>query len=428
MKKRFSLSIFHVILLVLLAGGVGYLVGTNKISASWKGFTPIVSIQQKNPPPSQNLNMGLFYDVLEKVNREYYDKTKIDSQKVLYGAISGMLQSLDDPYTSFFPPKQNTDFKTQLAGEFSGIGAELGLNPDNRVMVISPLDDSPAMNAGVRAGDLVLSVDGKETNGWTLAQAVENIRGPKGSEVKLIVLHDKAKQPTTITIKRDTIMVKSVTGWVKSFSCKGDVCKEEAKCPTCATVAYIRLSQFGDKTNGEWVKILNELYPKMKSSKNFKGIVLDVRNNPGGYLQDAVFIASEFVRSGVIVSQVDGTGEKQDMSVSRTGILLEEPVVVLINKGSASASEIVSGALRDYKRAKLIGETSFGKGTIQQAVDVDGGASVHISVGKWITPNGTWVDKTGLKPDIEVKFDEKKSKETPELDNQLQKAIQELLK
>lgn len=427
MRKKFSVSVFHILLVVLIAGGLGYFIGTNTISASWKGFMPIATIEQRNPPPSQNLNMGLFYEVLERVNRDYYDKSKIDTDKVLQGAISGMLESLGDPYTSFFPPKQNTDFKTQLAGEFSGIGAELGLNPENRVMVISPLDESPAQKAGVKAGDLVLSVDGKDTYGWTLAQAVEHIRGPKGSDVKLSILHDKAKTPTNVTIKRDTIIIESVKGWVKSFSCTKDVCKEEKDCTACPKIAYIRLSQFGDKTNEEWVKVVNELYPQMTGS-NFKGIVLDVRNNPGGYLQDAVFIGSEFVKSGVIVSQVDGTQEKQDMPVSRTGVLLDQPVIVLINKGSASASEIVAGALRDHSRAKLLGENSFGKGTIQQAVDVDGGASVHISVGKWITPNGTWVHEKGLAPDIEVKFDEKKSAETPGIDNQLQAAIKELTK
>ncbi len=427
MKKKFSVSVFHILLVVLLAGGLGYVIGITKINTSWKGFMPIATIEQKDPPASQNLNMNLFYEVLDKVNRDYYDKSKINSEKVLQGAISGMLQSLEDPYTSFFPPKQNEDFKTQLAGEFSGIGAELGLSPENQVMVISPLDDSPAQKAGIKAGDLVLSVDGNDTYGWTLAKAVENIRGPRGTDVKLSILQDKAKTPKAFTIKRDTIVIESVKGWVKSFSCKGDVCKEEKDCTTCSKIAYIRLSQFGDKTNDEWVKVVNELYPQMKGN-NFKGIVLDVRNNPGGYLQDAVFIGSEFVKSGVIVSQVDGAQEKQDMPVSRTGLLLEQPVIVLINKGSASASEIVSGALRDHKRAKLLGETSFGKGTIQQAVDVDGGASVHISVGKWITPNGTWVHKTGLKPDIEVKFDEKKSAATPGIDNQLQAAIKELTK
>lgn len=429
MRKRFSLSFFHIILIILIAGGLGYFIGTNKISAAWHGYTPILSITQKNPPPSENLNMAPFYEVLDKVNQDYYDKTKIDSQKILYGAINGALQSLNDPFTSFFPPKQNTDFKTQMAGEFSGIGAELGMSEDNRISVMAPLDSSPAQKAGIKSGDVILSVDGEETNGWTLPQAVEKIRGPKGTAVKLSILHENSKTPVTLSVTRDTIQIKSVNGWIKSFSCdsKG-TCREETNCPACATVAYVRLSQFGDKTNDEWTQMINTLYPKIIAAKNFKGVILDLRNNPGGYLQDAVFIASEFIKNGTVVSQVDGAGEKNDLPVSRTGLLLDQPVIVLTNKGSASASEIVSGALRDHNRAKLVGETTFGKGTIQQPVELADGASVHISVGKWITPNGTWVDKKGLTPDIKVVYDQKKSAKTPNLDNQLQAAVQELLK
>lgn len=432
MRKRLTLSFFHVVLIILISLGLGYFIGVNKISSSWKGFTPIVSIERRDPPANQNLDMGLFYQILDKVNHDYYDKSKIDSKKILYGAVTGMLQSLDDPYTSFFPPKQNSDFKTQMAGEFSGIGAELGMNADNKIMVISPLDQSPAEKAGIKSGDLILSVDGKDTSGWTLPQAVEHIRGLKGTDVKLVILPNNTKTPKTLTITRDTIIVKSVKSWVKEFSCSGSICKEETNCPPpaggCASVAYVRLSQFGDKTNDEWIRAVNDIQPKISQKKNFKGIILDLRNNPGGYLQDAVFIASEFLKSGVVVSEIDGAGQKTDLSVSRTGTLLDEPLIVLINGGSASASEIVSGALRDHGRAKLLGEKSFGKGTIQEPVDVEGGASVHVSVGKWITPNGTWVNKTGLKPDILVKFDEKKSKLTPGFDNQLISAIQELSK
>ncbi|MGE5042059.1 MAG: S41 family peptidase [Candidatus Levyibacteriota bacterium] len=429
MKKKFSISFFHVLLIVLIAGGVGYFIGTNQISASWRNFSPIVSIEHKNPPANQNLDMNLFYQVLDRVNHDYYDKSKIDSKKILYGAISGMLQSLDDPFTSFFPPAQNTAFKTQLAGEFSGIGAELGMSPDNRIMVISPLDGSPAGKAGIKAGDLILGVDGKDTNGWTLGSAVDKIRGPKGTDVKLVILHKNAKETSNVTITRDTIQVKSVTSWLKHFTCDKNGCNaDESNNPNNPSIAYIRLSQFGDKTNDEWVKAVNDLYPKIQAEKNFKGVVLDLRNNPGGYLQDAVFIASEFIKDGVVVSQVDGNSDKLDMPVSRTGVLLNVPVAVLINGGSASASEIVSGALRDHKRAILVGEKSFGKGTIQQAVDVDGGASVHLSIGKWITPNGTWVHKVGLTPDVTVTFDENKTKQTPGYDNQMLRAIQELAK
>ncbi len=429
MRKRFSLTAFHLILIILITGLVGYFIGVNKINAAWKGYTPILSIEGKTPPSGQALNMSLFYQVIDRGNQDYYDKSKIDTTKMLYGAINGALASLDDPYTAFFPPKQNSDFKTQLAGQFSGIGAELGTSADGKVSVTAPLDGSPAQKAGIRAGDVILAVDGDPTSGWTLPQAVEKIRGPKGSSVELTILHDKEKTPVKLKITRDTIVVKSVTSWVKPIACSNGVCKTDEKCTSCDEIAYIRLSQFGDKTNGEWTAAVTDIYAKMKKDKKIKGIVLDLRNNPGGYLQDAVYMASEFIKSGTVVSQVDGDNNKADLNVSRTGLLLDTPLVVLINKGSASASEIMAGALRDYDRAKLIGEVSFGKGTIQQPVDLENGAaSVHISVGKWITPKGTWVHKKGLTPDIIVKYDAKKSKATPGIDNQLQTAIQELLK
>lgn len=426
MKKFVTLRVFQIAIIIFISGFAGYFLGTNKVSLAWENYTPIVSIVNKNPPAGQALDMKLFYDVLDRVNQGYYDKSKIDAGKLLQGAINGMLLSLGDPYTSFFPPKQNSEFKTQLAGEFSGIGAELSLTSENKIMVVAPLDDSPAQKAGVRAGDLVLKVDGEDTSGWAVAQAVEKIRGPKGTTVDLSILHEKEKNPTNIKIVRDTIVIKSVTGWVKNYLCSRDECSENSN---GKQIAYIRLSQFGDKTNDEWTTTVNSINGKL-ANKKAAGIILDLRNNPGGYLNDAVFIASEFLNSGVVVLQEDASKQQEALSVSRRGILLTEPLIVLINKGSASASEIVSGALRDQTRAKLLGETSFGKGTVQQAVDLDGGASVHVSVAKWLTPNGVWVNKKGLEPDIKVAYDASKSANlvSKKLDNQIQAAIKELLK
>lgn len=427
MNKNFSLKGFQLIILLLIFSLLGYYVGVNKVQLQWKDFKPIVSIEAKNPPPSQNLDMTLFYNVLDKVNKDYYDKNKIDSQKILYGAINGMLQSIGDPYTSFFPPKENTSFKTQLAGEFQGIGAELGMTSDNRISVVSPLDGSPAKKAGIKSGDIILKVDGKDTTGWTLPQAVDNIRGQKGTDVVLTVLHEGDKNPTDVKITRDVIVVKTVTGWVSAVSCNNNDCKKEENNTSDPSVAYIRLSQFGDKTNDEWLSQINSINQDIKKEKNFKGIILDLRNNPGGYLNDAVFIASEFINNGVVVMQEDGTGDKKELTVSRQGSLTgNQPLIVLINRGSASASEIVAGALRDHNRAKLLGERSFGKGTVQEAVELGQGASVHVSVAKWLTPNGTWVDKKGLEPDIKVDLDTKSG--AKEIDNQLQRAISELIK
>jgi carboxyl-terminal processing protease len=428
MKTQIKLRVFQLFIVILISVGIGYLLGNYRINARWKNFKPILSISNQNPPVAQNLDMRLFYDVVDKLNTMYYDKSKVDAKKMETGAITGMVASLGDPYTAYFPPKQNTDFKTQMAGEFSGIGAELSLNDQNQIIVIAPLDGSPAEKAGVKSGDIIARVDGKMTTGWTIAQAVEKIRGHKGTKVTITVIHPKEKEAHDLSIIRDTIQVKSVTSWVKQFDCSKSSCTATtSSCVTCDTVAYIRISQFGDKTNSEWLTAVNKILPQIKSAKNFKGLILDVRNNPGGYLNDAVYIASEFLKSGSIVKQEDGNGLIESLDVNRTGLLLDIPLAVLINKGSASASEIVSGALQDYGRAKLVGEQSFGKGTIQQAVDVDGGGSVHISVGKWLTPKERWVHGKGLTPDVSVAYDAStSSKMLDNIDNQILKAVSTL--
>ena len=433
MKTQLKIRVFQLLLVIIISVGIGYILGNYKISAQWKNYKPIIGVTNQNPPTAQNLNMGLFFDVVGKLNSMYYDRSKIDATKMLNGAISGMVASLGDPFTSYFPPVANTAFKTQMAGEFSGIGAELSLNDQNQIIVMAPLDSSPAEKAGVRSGDIIAKVDGKPTAGWTLAQAVDKIRGHKGTKVVITVLHLKEKELHDLTITRDTIQVKSVTSWVKQFSCTNGTCVATANCPTsssgCATIAYIRISQFGDKTDSEWLAAINKITPQIKAAKNFKGIVLDLRNNPGGYLNDAVYIASEFLKSGPVVKQEGGNGVIESLDVNRTGVLLDQPLVVLINKGSASASEIVSGALQDYKRALLIGEQSFGKGTIQQAVDLDGGGSVHISIGKWLTPKERWVHGVGLTPDVAVTYDASESgKMLDNMDNQIIKAVSVLNK
>lgn len=426
-KKKFFLKFFFIMLAICLSAFAGYYYGTRKVTLSWNNFRPVVGIESQLPPETQDIDMSLFYQVLGKVNDDYYDKTKIDSQKIVYGAISGMLQSLDDPYTSFFPPKENKEFKEQLAGEFSGIGAELGMNDENLITIVAPLDDSPAQKAGIESGDIIVRVDDKETFGWTIAEAVENIRGPRGTDVLLTVLREEEQEPREFSITRDTIEIDSVRSWVKNITCDNGECVEfEDDCESCQSVAYVRVSQFGDRTNDEWVKHLNSVFVDTSRLDDFAGIVLDLRNNPGGYMHDAVFIASEFVREGIIVAQEDGNGGRVEFEVSRAGSFYETPIAVLVNGGSASASEIVTGALRDYGRATVIGDNTFGKGTIQQAIDVEGGGSVHLSIAKWVTPENNWVHGVGIEPDIAVSYDSTASADL-EFDNQLQEALKSLL-
>lgn len=422
-----KIKTLQLIVLVLIAGFVGYYFGENKVKVSWENYKPSVAVTNKEAPPTlSNIDFSLFWNVWGKLEGSYYDKTKLDPQKMINGAITGLTQSLEDPYTMFLPPKQNTNFKNGLAGQFSGIGAELGTK-EKQIIVIAPLDSSPAQRAGLAAGDMILKVDGEETSDWTLPFAVDKIRGPKGTSVILTILHKSSTKPQDIKIVRDTITVKSVTGWVKNAKdIEGINISESQK----GKIAYIRLSQFGDSTNNDWVNLIGKFDLQMQADKDIRGLIVDLRNNPGGYLNDAIFIASEFLKQGTpVVMEDNGQGIRNTRSVSRVGLFNDTKLVVLINKGSASASEIVSGALRDNKingksRAILVGETSFGKGTIQQAQDLGSGAGIHVTIAKWLTPNGTWVNSKGLTPDIEVELDAK----DPSHDLQLEKAVLELVK
>ena len=407
------------ILIILVSLFVGYSLGVKKISLDWQNYKPALSVVDQEPPPGIDVDFSPFWTVWQKLQTNYYDKSKLDTTKMVNGAISGMIQSLGDPYTLYLPPTQNTDFKQELAGQFQGIGAELGMQ-GKQIIVIAPLDGSPAEKAGIKPGDAILKVDGQIISGWTLDQAVSKIRGKSGTTVVLSIQHKNEQAAKDIAITRNVITVKSVDGWVKSVK---DIPSIEVSDHKDDQIAYVRLSQFGDQTNKDWLSLIKKLDVQIANNPKFKGFILDLRNNPGGYLTDAQFIASEFIKDGTIVIEDDGRGNQQALSVNRAGLLTDVPVIVLINKGSASASEIVAGALRDHNRAKLVGETSFGKGTVQQSEDLGNGAGLHITIAKWLTPNGTWVNGKGLTPDVSVAQNPK----DPSHDTQLEKAVQILV-
>ena len=434
MKSR--VKIFQIVIIALIAFFGGYYFGVNKVTLDWKNYNPVLNIAAKEPPSGLiNIDFNPFWNVWQKLSANYYDKSKLDQQKMLNGAITGMVGALGDPFTMYLPPVQNTDFKQSLAGQFSGIGAELGTK-DKNIIVIAPLDGSPAEKDGIKAGDLILKVDGQLVVGTDLAKVVTQIRGVKGTPVTLTVQHSNGKQ-ADIKIIRDTITVKSVIMNTANAKCattgctlvaKGDPCTDSA----CVKYAYIRLSQFGDNTNTEWASLVKGISDSLNKDKSIKGVVFDLRNNPGGYLTDAQYIASEFLPVGTkVVSEDPCPSQDCVLTAGRQqgqpqGLLIDPAikVVVLINGGSASASEIVSGALRDNKRAILVGDKSFGKGTVQEADDLGDGAGLHVTIAKWLTPNGTWVHGKGLTPDVSVALDPK----DPSRDTQLEKAVSELLK
>ena len=383
---------------MLLSGGIGYRLGQGTLKVTTTKNSVLPTISRQIPAAENNVNMDLFWSVWDKLSANYLDKSKIDQNQMVYGAIKGMVSSVGDPYTMFLPPTDNKKSKEDLNGSFSGVGIELGFNKDKLMTVVSPLKGTPAEKAGVKATDVILKIGDKDTMNMGLQEAVDMIRGLKGTQVKMTLVHLSDNKPYEVTLTRDTILVPSVDLEFKD------------------KIAVIKLSRFGDRTNDEWNKVVD----KIIATKDTKGIVLDMRNNPGGYLTGSVYIASEFLPSGVVVEQESSNGVKEPFEVNRKGKLLKQPLVVLVNEGSASASEIVAGALQDHKRAQIVGVTSFGKGTVQEAEDLKQGAGLHVTVARWLTPNGNWIDKNGIKPDVEVKNDPEKPEEDLQLNNALE--------
>ncbi|MBU2577463.1 S41 family peptidase [Patescibacteria group bacterium] len=405
------------LIFLVLAGGVGYFFGKREVTVTAGTPIPQIHIQRIIPLDKQaKADFDLFWQVWDRIEESYLDKGKIDYNKMVYGAISGMVSSLEDPYTVFLPPTDNEDAKADLRGDFEGVGIQIGYNKEQMVAVIAPLSGTPAEAAGIKAGDVITRIiDEKngideDTGGMSLPGAVKLIRGLKGSTVILMIYREGAEKPFEVSLKRDTIVVKSVEVRFEE--------KEGKK------IAVLKLSRFGERTYEEWEEAVNTIRKEeARLGNRFGGVILDLRNNPGGFLQGSIFIASEFLTNGVVVQQDRGDLGKETYSVNRKGKLLNELLTVLINPGSASASEIVAGTLQERGRAKLVGEKSFGKGTVQEAEDLPGGAGLHITVARWLLPSGKTIDKEGVTPDFEVKMDEEDQVKDP----QLEKAFEVLL-
>lgn len=353
------------------------------------------------------VDFSQFWEVWQILESEYIDPVKIDRQEMIYGAIQGMTASLDDGYTVFLPPEQDKRTAEELSGSFYGVGIELGYI-DGILAVVAPLRGMPADLAGVKAGDLILRVKDPKTNfdeettDWSLAEAVNNIRGEKGTQVQLTLLRPEEKSdPFELSIPRDEIVIPSA---------ELEFVEHNGK-----RAAHIILSRFGDRTEMEW----NEIVAKINTEGDAVDVVLlDMRNNPGGYFDQAIAVASEFVTKGTIVSQ-QGRYSSKPFPATGKPRLNELPLVVLVNKGSASASEIVAGALRDLAKVQLVGETTFGKGTVQDRRHLSGGGGLHVTVAKWLLPSGDLISKEGIAVDVEVKNDP-----ATEVDEVVQKAIE----
>ncbi|MBI2414797.1 PDZ domain-containing protein [candidate division WWE3 bacterium] len=353
-------------------------------------------------PSSQTIDFDLFWKVWTMLQSDYLERP-VDGKKMLYGAIEGMVKSLGDPYTSYLSPEINDSVNNALNGTYEGIGAELGIK-DGQLIVVAPIDGSPAKAAGIQSGDKILKIDDIITVGLGVSEAVGKIRGSAGTMVALTIQRNN-EEPYVVNIKRGKIVIASVT-WEKKAE----------------SIAYIRLSRFGADTNDEWDKAVAKINVEMR---NLDGVVLDMRGNPGGYMMSAVYIAGEFFKDKVVMYQEAATGEQTALDTKRVGIFHGVPVIVLLDRGSASAAEILGAALRENIDAPVVGEKSFGKGTIQDAKDFEDGSGIHITIAKWLTPKKQWVHKNGIDPDISIERTTEDMKNN--VDKQLEKAI-ELIK
>ena len=349
----------------------------------------------------EEIDFSLFWEAYHKLQEKFVDKGKFDIQKIIYGAISGMVKSLEDPYTVFLKPEETKRFIEDVKGTFEGVGMEIDIRK-GQLQVISPLEGTPAQRAGLRAGDKIIKIDDKPTMDMTIEEAVNLIRGPKGSEVTLTIFREEWEKTKEIKIVRAVIEVPSLKWEIKNEN-----------------IAYLKLYQFSEKASFDFRIAAIEIL-----ASPCQKIILDLRNNPGGYLEVAQEISGWFLKRGEIVV-IEDFGARKERNIYKAqgnASLVGFPVVILINQGSASGSEILAGALRDNRDILLIGEKSFGKGSVQELERLSEGSSLKITVAKWLTPKGELITDKGLEPDIKVEMTEEDYEEGK--DPQLDKAIE----
>ena len=343
--------------------------------------------------------IDLFGEVLEKINREYIDE--INQSESMDSAINGLLQSLD-PYSSYMSPEILEEMQTETSGEFGGLGIEVSMEA-GVVKVISPIDDTPASKAGLKAGDYIVKINDTQVQGKSLSEAVDLMRGPVGSSIELTVRRRGEKKALTFNITREIIEIKSV---------KSELLEEN--------IGYIRLTSFNENSSDQIEKQIK----KLKKNKNLNSFILDLRNNPGGLLNQAIRISDFFLENGEIVSTKSRKKSDNRKWFAKKGDITEgKTLLVLINYGSASASEIVAGALKDHKRAIVVGENSYGKGSVQSIIPLKNRGAIRLTVAKYYLPSGKSISEVGVRPDIEVNEEGDNFKIRTETDNQLNYAI-----
>ena len=414
-------------LLCLITFLVGVQVGSGDKS-NWPSWVSKISNYSQNKSQTQSVqnspqtakDLGNFWQVWDLIHNDHIDRATFEDQAFIDGAIKGMVEGAGDPYTVYLPVEKNVQFNESLSGRYSGIGAELGMEAD-QLLIVTPIDDTPAFNAGLLAGDLILEINGEPTQNLSIPDAVKKIRGTAGTSVKLKILHKAdGSQPQDVTITRSDITIKSVK-FDQERLAKSSGSGESAADFTKEGIAYIRMSRFGDDSVSEWNLAVNKA---LADTRSLKAVILDLRNNPGGYLNVAIELGGDFVGKGTpIVIQENSDGTRNSFTSNGQGRFINVPVIVLVNEGSASASEILAATLReDRTDVTLVGKKTYGKGTVQEKKDLPDGSGVNITVAKWLTPKGTWVHKVGIMPDVEVTLTPEDI--TAQRDTQLMKALE----
>ena len=328
-------------------------------------------------PHSSSQGLDIVEEVWDIIFQDYVEKDGLDADALRQGAIRGMLEALDDPYTSYLDTETYQLSSDDLEGKFEGIGAHITMR-DEQITIVAPIADLPADKAGIRAGDKVLEIDGRPTAEMSLVEAVLFIRGPQGTSVRLLVLHQDETEPEEIEIVRAEIEVTSIR-----FEMRGDI-------------AYIRITNFSRRTDAELSPVLDSI-----AHEETVGIILDLRHNPGGLLQAVVDVASHFLTEGIVVDVVDNQGDHDTMSVKSKKVTTDLPLVVLVDNYSASGSEVLAGALQDHARATIAGSKTYGKGSVNVMRELEDGSGLYITIARWLTPDGHLIEGEGIAPDYE---------------------------
>ncbi|MFH1822501.1 MAG: S41 family peptidase [Patescibacteria group bacterium] len=404
--KKIAWVIIILLLMTISFGSGLYISGNNEIIKDLAREEVVYLgqvIGKYNEPKAgiltQDIDFNLYWEVWDALKKDYVDKEELNEKELFYGSLKGLVAAIGDPYTVFMDPKIAQEFEDDLAGTFEGIGAEIGIR-DEVLTIVAPLADMPSEKAGLQSGDKIYAINGESTAGISIDEAVQKIRGPKGTEVTLTISRDGFEQAEDFTITREQIIVKSVRTEMKENN-----------------IFYIKITNFNDDTLDLFNRAVRDVL-----AKNPSGLIIDLRNNPGGYLDTAIEVSSEWIDEGVIVIEQFSNEKKNDYLSRGRARLKEYSTVVLVNQGSASASEIVAGALRDYEKATIVGMQTFGKGSVQSLSEFNDGSSVKITVAKWLTPNGDCINEEGIAPDIEVGLTIEEFKEGK--DPQLDKAIE----